>query len=85
MSGQIKYPPRAVDENIEGTVFVEFIIDKAGKMKNLKLIKGVHPLIDREALRVAKLLQGQGAWTPGRQGGKAVKVKLRQPIFFRLK
>ncbi len=77
----IVYPERAKIDSISGTVFIEFIIEKDGKMSNIRVVRGVHPSLDNEAIRVLKLMP---AWNPGKQKGKAVRVKYTLPIKFTL-
>jgi protein TonB len=77
----LKYPEDAKKAKIEGTVFVSFIIDETGKVKNVKTLKGVHPSLDKEAVRVASQMPN---WTPGKQNGKNVKVQFNLPVKFSL-
>jgi protein TonB len=76
-----KYPPVAAENGITGRVYVEFTIDKDGTVINVKILRGVDPSLDAEALRVIK---ASPKWTPGRQRGKTVKVKYQFPVNFRL-
>ena len=76
----IKYP--SPDICAEGTIFVDFIVEKNGKITNAKIKKGVHPLFDAEALRVVKLMP---AWQPGEKDGKTVRTIQVIPIKFKLK
>lgn len=78
----IKYPEEAKENGISGTVFVEFEIDVDGTIKNIKIIRGVHKLLDDEAIRIIKLTNKQ--WTPAKQRGKYVKTKMTIPIRFLL-
>jgi len=77
-----KYPPMAVDAGITGTVYVNFVVDKDGKVKNAKVVRGIHSACDKEALRVVNSMP---KWTAGRQRGKPVKVSYNLPIKFTLK
>ena len=74
------YPPRAVEENIQGIVFVEFIIDTIGKVACAKIRKSAYPLLDNEALRVIRLSK----WVPGKQGNIARNVRYVLPVNFKL-
>jgi periplasmic protein TonB len=67
---------------IQGRVFVEFIIDEDGKVTNPKIVKGVDPFLDAEALRVASILPN---WIPGKQNDKNVPVSYIIPVTFVLK
>ena len=76
------YPQAALLNGIQGRVVVEFDVNRQGKVENAKVVQGVHPLLDAEALRVVK---SSPKWTPGVQRGKKVKVKYTFPFNFRLK
>lgn len=78
----IKYPQTAKEMNLEGKVFVKFVIDESGTPSNYQIVKNVHQLLDDEALRVAKLLK---KWTPAEVKGKPVKSEYVLPIIFKLK
>ena len=77
----IKYPEECRKKNIQGRVLVSFIINKDGTIVEPEVVKGVDPLLDKEALRViSKMPQ----WKPGVQRGKPVRVKYTVPVNFRL-
>ncbi|MDX2301230.1 MAG: TonB family protein [Microscillaceae bacterium] len=75
------YPKMAQQNGIEGKVYVEFVIDKEGKLTDFKVVKGVGFGLDEEALRVLGLAP---QWKPGKQRGRPVKVKMTVPIVFKL-
>lgn len=77
----LKYPHEAVAEGIQGTVMVGFIIEKDGKMTNVEIVKGVHPLLDEEALKV---VGASPKWKPGRRSGQKVRTSMTIPVEFRL-
>lgn len=78
----IHYPDEAKKNNITGTVIVTFIVEKTGKINHVKILKGVDPLLDAEALRVVSTMPN---WKPGRNDeGKAVNVIFNLPIKFSL-
>ena len=77
-----KFPPAAIANSISGKVYVNFTIGKDGKIRDVKIIRGVHDLLDKEALRVVKSMP---PWKPGKQRGKAVNVSYNLPINFILK
>jgi len=81
IASSIKYPPIALENGIQGRVFVNFVVDKDGSISNAKITRGVDPSIDNEALRVVMSLP---KWEPGRQHGKAVRVSYSIPISFQL-
>ena len=78
----VRYPEMAKENDIQGTVYVRFVVDEKGKVTNVELLRGVDPLLDKEALRVVNSLPN---WKPGKQRGKAVKVSHSVPIKFALK
>jgi len=76
-----KYPEIAKENGITGKVFVQFVIDKDGSVTDVKVIRGVDPYLDKEAVRVVKSMP---KWKPGSQRGKPVKVSFQLPINFTL-
>jgi len=78
---RLRYPTIAQEEGIQGKVYIVFIVDKTGKVTNVKVLRGVDPLIDNEAVRVVK---SSPRWTPGEQRTRKVNVKFSIPILFRL-
>ncbi|MDO4461158.1 MAG: M56 family metallopeptidase [Bacteroidia bacterium] len=76
-----KYPKEAIEKGIQGRVFVSFIVNKEGYVKNVRLARGIDPSLDNEALRVIRSLP---RWEPGRQRGEAVAVSYTVPINFAL-
>ncbi len=72
----LKIPPRVC---IEGAVYVSFVVKADGTIADWKVVKGISPEIDEEAMRVVGLLR---EWIPGEQGGKKVDVKMIIPIKF---
>ena len=81
LAKNIKYPAVALQNKIEGRVIVQFVVKENGKVADLKVVRGVTPELDAEALRVVGLMPD---WIPGKQRGKAVAVKYTMPITFRL-
>jgi len=81
VNSKIQYPPIAAENGIFGRVYYEFAIDKSGNICDIKLLRGVDPLLDAEALRVLKM---SPKWTPGKQRNKPVKVKYQFPFVFQL-
>jgi len=77
----VKYPEEAAKNGIQGKVYVSFIVSKDGSVVNSKIVRGVNPMLDAEALRVVNSMP---KWTPGKQGGKEVDVQHTVPIYFRL-
>ncbi len=81
ISSNLQYPTEAAKKGIEGTVFISFVVNKDGSLSDFELKKGVDPVIDKEALRVAQMLP---AWNPGKQNGMAVRQQFVLPVAFRL-
>jgi len=77
----VKYPAIAKEYNITGKVYVSFIVDKSGKVTNVKVVRGVDKNLDAEAVRVVKSLP---KYKPGKQRGKSVRVMFTIPINFTL-
>ena len=81
LSTNIKYPVEAQKKGISGRVIVQFVIMEDGTLYQAKVIRGVDPLLDEEALRVVKSMP---KWKPGMDRGEAVKVRFTAPIMFNL-
>jgi len=81
LSKNIKYPEHAKMNNIQGRVIVQFDVDKDGSIVNIEIIRSVSPELDKEAIRVVKMMP---KWNPGKQREKPVKTKYTLPITFKL-
>ena len=81
LAKNIKYPVESQKAKIEGRVIVQFVVKENGKVADIKVMRGVSPELDAEAIRVVGLMPD---WIPGKQRGKAVAVKYTMPIMFRL-
>ena len=81
LSKNIQYPASALENNKQGVVYVQFVVDIDGSITNTKVIRGFDADCDAEALRVVNLMPN---WTPGEQDGKKVKVRFNLPIRFAL-
>lgn len=81
ISENIVYPKSLVNENIQGAVVVRFVVDTKGKVSDVWVIKSVHPEMDKEAMRVIKML---GKFTPAKLKGKKIPVYFTLPIKFRI-
>ncbi len=77
----IVYPEIAKENGITGKVYVQFVVNQRGKIEQVKVVRGVDPSLDKEAVRVIKSLP---IWKPGKQRGKPVKVSYTVPINFQL-
>ena len=81
LSSHINYPPMAAENNIQGRVVVQFVIDKTGRVGEVKLVRSRDKDLDNEAVRVCKSLP---RFTPGRQNGQPVAVWYTLPVTFKL-
>ena len=78
----MKYPKQAMKEGIQGRVTVSFIVEKDGRVSNVRLLHSVQSALDKEAIRVVKSMP---KWTPGKHNGKPVRVRFNLPVMFKLK
>ena len=81
LASHINYPPLAAENNIQGRVIVQFVVDKTGRVGEVKLARSVDKDLDNEAVRVCKSLP---KFTPGRQNGQPVSVWYTLPVIFKL-
>jgi len=81
LTENINYPKSAMEAGKQGTVIVQFVIDKNGNVREPEIIKGVCPELDKEAIRVVKTITG---WEPGLSDGNAVDCQFVLPIRFKL-
>ncbi|NJN42996.1 MAG: energy transducer TonB [Flammeovirgaceae bacterium] len=78
---ELHYPAQARRMNIEGRVFIEFVINKDGTLTDVKVIKGIGAGCDEEAVRV---LENAPPWNPAKQRGKTVRQRMVIPIIFKI-
>ena len=76
-----QYPKEAIENGVQGKVFVEFVVEKDGSIGDVELLRGIGSGCDEEAVRVVKSMP---RWKPGMQRGKAVRVRYQVPVFFML-
>ena len=81
LQSHINYPPMAAENNVQGRVVVQFVVDKTGKVGEVKIVRSVDKDLDKEAARVCASLP---KFTPGRQNGQAVSVWYTLPVTFKL-
>ena len=81
ISENIRYPGQARRMNVEGKVFVEFVVDRDGTLNQFTVVKGIGAGCDEEAIRVVSL---SPPWSPGKQRGKPVRQRMVLPIYFKL-
>ena len=79
---RLVYPETCKENGISGRVVLSFTIRKDGTLADAKVVRGVHPDIDREALRV---INSSPKWTPGKQRDRAVAVSYNFPVIFMLR
>lgn len=77
----LKYPASALENGVQGVVTVEFIIEKDGKVSNVKVLRGVDEVLDAEAVKV---VSASPKWKPGKYDGEKVRASISIPIEFRL-
>ncbi|MDD2952737.1 MAG: energy transducer TonB [Parabacteroides sp.] len=77
----IEYPQESQTNGDQGRVICSFVVTSDGSLTNFKVLRGLTPLLDQEAMRVIKMMP---RWTPGTQRGKPVAVKYTVPITFKL-
>lgn len=82
LGNNIKYPAIAKDAGIQGTVYVTFVVNEQGAVKDVKVLRSIGGGCDEEAIRV---VESMPKWKAGKQRGKAVKVQYNLPIRFTLK
>jgi len=76
-----RYPKSLQARGIQGRVVVTFVVEKTGKISHAKVVRGVDPALDKEALRVIRKMP---QWIPGKMCGKNVDVRYTMPVDFRL-
>ena len=77
----LKYPKEAQEKKIQGTVMIQFIVQKDGSIVKPEILRSADPILDKEALRLVSLMP---KWTPGKQRGKSVNTRFVLPIVFKL-
>lgn len=75
----LRYPEKAKNENIQGKVYVRFMVNRTGKIENVNVVQPVHPLLDKEAVRIVRTLPD---WRPAYQNGRPVSVWYTIPVVF---
>ncbi|TCO08362.1 energy transducer TonB [Natronoflexus pectinivorans] len=82
LAENIQYPRTALRNDIQGKVFVSFVVDRNGKVTDIKVVRGQHHELDNEAIRVIKLMPD---WEPGIQNGERVNVAFTVPVNFEIR
>ena len=81
LSKNIKYPVIAIENNVQGTVLLRFVVGKDGSIKDVTVLRSLDASCDKEAVRVVSSMP---QWVPGRQNGVAVAVYYTLPVKFKL-
>lgn len=81
LAANIQYPAEAKDKGIQGRVITNFVIETDGSISDVQIVRGVDPLLDKEAARV---IGSMPKWKPGVQRGNEVRVRYTLPVVFRL-
>ena len=81
LSSHINYPPMAAENGVQGKVILQFVVEKDGRVGEVKIARSVDKDLDKEAIRVVKSLP---KFTPGRQNGYPVRVWYTLPVNFKL-
>jgi len=81
ISKNMKYPTIAQENGTQGRVTCQFVVGADGRVRDVNVLRGVDPYLDKEAVRV---IMSMPKWIPGKQNGKAVSVKYTIPVVFRL-
>ncbi len=81
LAENLRYPESAQEEGVQGTVFVTFVVRHNGAITDAEILRGVHPDIDAEVLRLVNKMPD---WEPGENKGEKVSVQFNMPVRFRL-
>ena len=81
LTKNLKYPPSAQQRKVQGRVVAQFIVNKDGSISDLMLVEKVSPELDREALRVLRMMP---KWTPGVMDAQPCRTKVCIPVVFKL-
>ena len=79
ISKNVRYPQYAVNNNIEGKVYISFVVKKNGAIKHIRVERGAHATLNKEAVR---LIAAMPKWKPGQNKGEKVATRCRVPINF---
>ena len=84
LAENIRYPVLALENHVQGSVIVQFVVDKDGKVKNAKVVRDIGANCGNEALRLVNSMNDTYTWIPGKQRGRPVAVQFTLPIRFKL-
>lgn len=77
----LHYPSQAMEKQVEGTIYISFIVEETGKISSVYILRSLNPDCDEVALHVVSSMPD---WTPGKRNGKPVRVQINLPIKFQL-
>jgi TonB family protein len=81
IQNNLNYPDLAKENNIEGKVYLKFVVRSTGEIDNIQIARGIHEVLDTAAIELVKKMP---RWNPGVQNGKTVSVYFILPVVFRL-
>lgn len=81
LSKNLVYPKAALETGTQGTVIVQFTVEKNGTVTDVEVVRSIDPALDKEAMRVVKMMKG---WTPAQNGTKNVRSKFKLPVAFKI-
>lgn len=81
VAGNLRYPPEAVEQGIQGRVVVSFVVDKEGKVSNITVPNSPSELLSREVVRV---MMSAPLWNPGIRNGEPISARYTLPLDFKL-
>ncbi len=81
LAQNIKYPVVAIENGIQGSVVVQFVVEKDGSVNDVKVVRSKDPALDKEALRVVRMMP---KWSPGKKDGRPVRIYYTMPVKFAL-
>ena len=81
INSNLKYPVAAEENGIQGKVLCSFVVERDGSISDVRVVRGVDPSLDREAVRVLKQMPH---WIPGKKNGSVVRVRINVPVTFSL-
>ena len=82
VTSRLEYPEIAKENGVQGRVTLQFTVEKDGSVTNVKVVRGVDPSLDKEAVKV---VSSSPKWTPGKQRDRAVRVTYTFPVIFQLR
>ncbi|MEG1607660.1 MAG: energy transducer TonB [Mucinivorans sp.] len=78
----LRYPPIALDNGVQGRVTISFVVEKDGKVTHVEIVRGVDRELDNAAIKIVQ--EAPNKWTPAKNSGRPVRLKIVMPIIFKL-